>query len=251
MAQTGTLYKGTFFRHPAQRSAEAIVPVVIDLVQPRSVVDIGCGTGTWLAAFHRHGVADVFGLDGDWVPRDRLEIPRDQFQSHDLSQPLDLGRRFDLAVCLEVAEHLPAVAADSLVGLLTRHASVVLFSAAIPGQGGTGHVNEQWPGYWLDRFVQRDYLVVDCLRRRFWNDDRVEGCYAQNMRLLVSPTAMASSEALRREQQVQVAFPMDAVHPRVFDAARSQNVGLRTLLHMVPSAARRAVHRRLAARGAA
>jgi SAM-dependent methyltransferase len=250
MAQTGTLYRGTFFRHPAQRSADAIVPVVIDLVRPRSVVDIGCGTGTWLAAFRRHGVPDVFGIDGDWVPRDRLEIPREQFAPHDLSQPLDLGRRFDLAICLEVAEHLPAASADALVALLTRHAPVVLFSAAIPGQGGTGHVNEQWPGYWLDRFAQRDYLAVDCLRPRFWNDDRVEGCYAQNMRLLVSATALAENEAIRRERQVQVAFPLDAVHPRVL-AARSQNVGLRTLLRMVPSAARRALERRLAMRGVA
>lgn len=250
MAQTGALYKGTFFRHPAQRSAEAIVPAIIDLVQPRSVVDVGCGTGTWLAAFRRHGVADVFGVDGDWVPRDRLEIPREQFASHDLSQPLDLGRRFDLAVSLEVAEHLPAVSADALVALLTRHAPVVLFSAAIPGQGGTGHVNEQWPGYWLDRFAHRGYLTVDCLRPRFWNDDRVEGCYAQNMRLLVSEGALAQNEALRREREVAAAFPVDAVHPRVL-AARSQNVGLRTLLRMVPSAARRAFERRLARRGTA
>src|SRR3981081_11169 len=147
MAQTGTLYRGTFFRHPAQRSADAIVPVVIDLVRPRSVVDIGCGTGTWLAAFRRDGVPDVFGIDGDWAPRDRLQLTGGQVAHHDPSQPLDLGRRFDLAICLEVAEHLPAASADALVALLTRHAPVVLFSAAIPGQGGTGHVNEQRPVY--------------------------------------------------------------------------------------------------------
>jgi len=250
MAERATLYEGEFFRRPARRSVEAIVPLVMDLVQPHSVVDLGCSTGPWLAAFRRRGIEDIVGVDGDWVPRNRLQIPEECFYAHDLAQTIDLGRRFDLAVCIEVAEHLPSSRADGLVALLTRLAPAVLFSAAIPGQGGTGHVNEQWAGYWIDRFSQHGFTVVDCLRGRFWNDPRVESYYAQNMRLLVSADTLAASEVLQRERQRGEGFPVDAVHPRVFDAARSQTVGLRTLLRMVPSAARRALERRLAVRGA-
>src|SRR6267142_2976236 len=135
-------------RDGAKRSAEVIAPLVLELLHPRSIVDIGCGDGNWLAVFCKLGVQDVLGIDGDYVERNLLQIPQNSFRSIDLSQPFNLGRTFDLAISLEGAEHLPAACAESFVKSLTRLAPFVLFSAAIPSQGGENHLNEQWPDVW-------------------------------------------------------------------------------------------------------
>ena len=144
MAVTG--YDRVFYEGHADKarsSAEAIVPVVMELVAPTSVVDLGCGLGTWLATFGRHGVHDYLGVDGEWVERGMLEIAEDRFRTAQLDRPFRLDRRFDLAVSLEVAEHLPEHAASGFVDTLVRLAPCVLFSAAIPHQGGLRHLNEQ------------------------------------------------------------------------------------------------------------
>ncbi len=153
------------------------------------MIDVGCGQGTWLSVFAEYGATDVNGIDGDYVDRDRLEIPADRFHGQDLSRPLAVERTFDLAVSLEVAEHLPEVACDGFVESLTRLAPVVLFSAAAPYQGGQNHVNEQWPEYWAERFARHGYLPVDCLRRRVWANPDVEWWYAQNALLFVARPA--------------------------------------------------------------
>src|SRR5262245_27058351 len=143
-------------------SACEVVPLVVDLLHPRRVVDVGCGTGTWLAAFAEHGATEVLGLDGEYVDRALLDIPADCFVPADLTQPVHQLGRYDLALCLEVAEHLPASRAEGLVSDLTNLAPVVLFSAAIPLQGGVNHVNEQWPEYWAGLFRDRGFVPIDC-----------------------------------------------------------------------------------------
>jgi SAM-dependent methyltransferase len=200
-------------RDGARLSARAAVPLVLQYVAPRSVVDLGCGEGTWLSVFRENAVADVCGVDGDYVDRTRLEIPADSFLAHDLTQPLYLDRRYDLAVSLEVAEHLPAERADAFVESLVRLAPVVLFSAAAPHQGGAEHVNEQWPAYWAERFLAHDYLPVDCLRRMLWSRDDVEWWYAQNTLLYVERATLHSDGTLLREHRAcPRALPL--VHPR-------------------------------------
>jgi SAM-dependent methyltransferase len=146
-------YDAAFYdiiRDGCLRSARRVVPLVLAAVHASRVVDVGCGEGAWLSVFKEAGCT-VRGVDGDYVDRRRLLIDEDEFVGHDLTEGFDLGR-FDLAVCLEVAEHLEAPFADQLVATLVRHAPVVLFSAAIPGQGGVGHVNEQWPAFWVEKF---------------------------------------------------------------------------------------------------
>jgi SAM-dependent methyltransferase len=210
-------YSRAFFRDVsggARRSAQEIVPLVLDLVQPGSVIDVGCATGTWLALFRAHGVADILGVDGDYVERDRLEIPPEAFRSCDLTQPLALDRRFDLVVSLEVAEHLPGRCAGQFVASLTRLGPVVLFSAAIPHQGGTHHVNGQWQDYWAARFRERGYVAVDCLRWRVWTNDCVEYWYAQNAILYVEAAHLASHPVLRAEAVRSAGMPLAVVHPR-------------------------------------
>src|SRR4051812_24806997 len=126
-ADQGKYYDPKFYRElaSAQESAREILPLVLDIVKPASVIDIGCGTGNWLAIAHELGVPEILGVDGLWVTG-QLAIPREKFLEHDLSTPLRLDRRFDLVLSLEVAEHLPASSARDFVQSLCGAADVVL-----------------------------------------------------------------------------------------------------------------------------
>jgi SAM-dependent methyltransferase len=212
-------YPPDFYRRQrggSLRSARAVVAVVLPLVRPASVVDFGCGVGTWLRAFREAGVADVLGLDGDHVDRGMLEIPAERFRAADLTAPPPLGRRFDLALCLEVGEHLPAAAAAPLVAELVAAAPCVLFSAAVPGQGGVHHVNEAWPSFWAERFAAHGYERLDPVRPRVWRDPAVRWWYKQNTYLFCGREAIGSSPALARELEMARAFPFELVHDKVF-----------------------------------
>jgi SAM-dependent methyltransferase len=216
-------YDGAFFadRSGSRRSAEAVVPFLADLLEPSSVVDVGCGTGEWAAAFAARGIDDVLGVDGEYVDRSRLAIPAERFRGHDLAEPLDLGRRFDLALCLEVGEHLPADAAPVLVASLARAAPLVLFGAAIPDQRGEGHVNEQWQAWWAARFGGYGYLAVDVLRRAFWDDDRVEWWYVQNTLLYASRGEVERRPRLRALHEATASELLSVVHPRGYLSFRA------------------------------
>jgi SAM-dependent methyltransferase len=232
-------------------SAAAIVPWLVDTLGPASVVDVGCGRGAWLAAFRDAGVDDVLGLDGDYVERHSLHIDASQFRAVDLVAPPDLGRRFDLAVSLEVAEHLPADDADGFVRLLTSLAPVVIFSGAIPGQGGTHHVNEQWPAYWAQRFEREGYRAIDAVRPRFWEDPRVAYYFAQNV-VVYAEATVASEAASDLGSSVADDELLGLVHPGLLAAARDPRQrspapppSVRSLVRAFPGAVRRSIeHRR-------
>jgi SAM-dependent methyltransferase len=195
------------------RSAATGADLLVELIAPRSVVDLGCGTGIWLAALRERGVEEVFGVDGPWVPREQLAIPEALFRPHDLTEPLELGRRFDLALSLETAEHLPEEAAPRFVETLVRLAPVVVFSAAVPGQGGHHHVNERWPSYWVDLFARHGYRASTALRERLWNAETLEVWYRQNMLCFADPEHAARLPALFPPQ---AQAPLDIVHPDFF-----------------------------------
>lgn len=156
-AQLSELYSPAFYegQSPASHLAGRVVlPRVLELTAAASLVDVGCGVGTWVAAGRELGVPRVLGVDGPHVQRTSLLVPQECFRSVDLSlrgATSGLGR-FDLAISLEVAEHLPRERASSFVAELVQLAPAVLFSAAIPYQGGTDHINEQWPSWWAELF---------------------------------------------------------------------------------------------------
>lgn len=131
----------------AHSSAEHIVPLLIELVNPKSVIDVGCADETWLSVFQEHGVCDVLGIDGPWVKNDMLRIPPDKFTAWKPTKPLQIERDFDIVMSLEVAEHLPNGSAEVFVDTLIGLGPLVLFSAAIPFQCGNRHVNLQWQDY--------------------------------------------------------------------------------------------------------
>ena len=199
----------------ARRSAEVVVPIVMELLAPRSVCDVGCGPAIWLSVFADHGVEEVLGVDGDHVERDTLQIDPARFVAADLEQGVPAVGAFDLAVSLEVAEHLPASAAQGFVEGLVGLAPAVLFSAAVPGQDGLGHVNEQWPTYWRKLFREHDYRLIDCVRPRVWDSGKVKFWYRQNMLLFVDPALLESRPALEQERQRTAAAPLSIVHPRL------------------------------------
>lgn len=227
-------------------SAETVVPHLLDLVGPiASAVDLGCGVGSWLSVLRRHGVEDVTGVDGPYVPRHQLRITAEDFVPHDLCEPLDLGRRFDLAISLEVAEHLPAEKAGAFVDTLAAAAPVVLFSAAVPGQGGTGHVNEQWPDYWAERFEARGKVTVDAIRPIIWNELTVSSCIAQNLLVFADPAVVAARPALVEAAEATRRNQLALVHPRRYELAVDPGrVPLKRALRTVPHAAAGALARR-------
>lgn len=224
--QSGTVYDEKFYEGQRERSsssARCVLPVITDLVSPKSVLDVGCGVGTWVKAWVDAGLDDVLGVDGDYVDRDSLACPSDKFHSHDLNAPLFLGRHFDLVSCLEVAEHLPDTSAAVLVQSLVRHGDVVMFSAAVPRQGGTHHVNEQWPSYWAKHFLEFGYDAFDIVRPEIWDNDGIEWWYRQNILLFASK---AAADRLGFERS---SMPLDIVHP-MFLTAATEPVSLPTQL---------------------
>ena len=145
-----------------------------------SAIDIGCGVGTFLSVLHSRGVKDILGLDGEWVDKAMLMIDRDQFNMVDLRYPPKLQRKYDLAICLEVAEHLPPDCAHHFIEWLCKTSDVILFSAAIPGQGGENHFNEAWQSYWVEIFAQEGFRAHDFIRPAIWNDVKIAFWYRQN-----------------------------------------------------------------------
>jgi len=200
--------------HSSRSSAVEIVPLLLAITRCRSVVDIGCGTCLWLQVFMQNSVLDVLGVDGSYVDRNALRIPRSAFLARDLSKPLKLGRRFDLCLCLEVAEHLPEGCARGFVTSLTSLAPIVVFSAAIPGQGGIHHINERWQSYWIGLFRRHGFRASDCIRPRIWGNPKVAWWYAQNMLLFLSPKYNIRAETIRDALVKDRSGIVDVVHPR-------------------------------------
>lgn len=165
------------------RSARVVVPKILELVPATSVLDVGSGTGAWLSVFSEMGVEKIQGIDGPWVNPEGLRIPAKSFQSVDLTGDWPELPRFDLVTTFEVAEHLDASFAEAFVRKLTALSDVVVFSAAIPEQGGDHHVNERWPEYWVEIFRAQGFLVYDPFRDAIWEEKEVEWWYAQNLLL--------------------------------------------------------------------
>lgn len=222
------LYSRKFFAHLRESSvgsARALVPIVLDIHPARSVVDVGCGIGGWVKTFDEHGV-NAIGIDGDYVERKQLLIAEDRFIAHDLNRELDVidfcrrhcdkeSGRFDLALSLEVAEHLEPQRSDSLVRNLCALADVVLFAAAIPFQGGAGHINERWQSWWARKFYENGFDPFDVLRRDIWSRRDIAWWYKQNTIFYVNWNSAAHARFMTCfAQPADTIF--DIVHPELF-----------------------------------
>lgn len=170
----------TYIDSGSRASARAVAALLLGQMTIQSLLDVGAGHGAWAAEWLAAGAKEVIAVDGHYVNLKQLAIPAKNFKSHDLSEPLELRRKFDLVQSLEVAEHLSAEHAEIFVDSLVRHGDVVLFSAAVPNQGGEHHVNEQPPEYWRALFAARGYEAFDWVRPQIAANREVKAWYRFN-----------------------------------------------------------------------
>lgn len=217
------VYNDAFYRNRNRKSeyaAERILGIVFDelAVKPNSVVDIGCGVGTWLRiSKEKYGVKHVLGVDGAYVPQKYLQVSDKEFLAENLEKyeaeklyQYNQNSQFDLAISLEVAEHIDRKYAKEFVNKLCNLSNVVCFSAAIPKQGGDAHVNEQRLSYWVDLFNQNGYLLADIIRSDIWNDKRIPVWYRNNVVLFYKKDVVDLHTK-------QAKYICDIVHPEMLE----------------------------------
>lgn len=201
----------------SRQSAEVVLAPLIEVLKPASMLDVGCGTGSWLAVAGELGVSQRLGIDGGTVPRDQLEIPETSFVAQDLNQPLQHQGRVDLAMCLEVAEHLAPERGESLVAELVERSDAVLFGAAIPEQIGTHHINCRWQSYWAQLFAQHGYRRLNYVQDRFWADRRINVVYRQNAGLYLKRSRYTATRWNLMQLLLGSEHPLiDLVHPELY-----------------------------------
>jgi SAM-dependent methyltransferase len=222
-------YEDRFFDYieaGARRSAQHIIAFLRLHLHVASVLDVGCGRGVWVDEWRRSGVEDAVGADGTYVSTDRLLIPKEQFVVLDLSQTFCLDRRFDLVQSLEVAEHIPVSQAEVFVDNLIAHSDVILFSAAVPGQGGEFHVNEQSYEYWREAFARRGFEVFDCVRPNIARIGAISPWYRYNTFLYARGSALDRIPEEFRRMQLRRDEPITDLAPLVW---RLRNLTFRYL----------------------
>jgi SAM-dependent methyltransferase len=216
-----TIYPAEFYADRRAHTAHAAARVLGALppgLPRRRIADVGCGTGTWLAAALDAGSETAYGLEGDWVQPAMLDDPRIDFRAANLEQPFELPPA-DLVLSLEVAEHLSPGRAPGFVADLTASAPAILFSAAIPGQGGVGHLNERWHSFWARLFAEHGRLAYDVVRPKVWSDEAIPAWYRQNAILYLD----AATAAALKLQPTDPAL-LDIVHPAFWERANRELV---------------------------
>jgi SAM-dependent methyltransferase len=193
------------------RAAEIIIPELKKILNPSNALDVGCGIGTWTKILQEHQI-EAKGLDYFEVDRSLLVIDENDFIPIDLEQGFNLKKKFDLIICLEVLEHLKESSSDRIIDSLTKHSDTLLFSAAIPMQGGDNHVNEQPFSYWQEKFEQKGYYYYDLFREKYWQNESIEWWYRQNMFLI-------SKKQLPFEK---CTTPNTYIHPGLFNKKNNE-----------------------------
>jgi hypothetical protein len=227
-------YKDNFYEYHLQgalSSAGAVIPVVKEYVNPNSVIDIGCGIGAWLSVWEKNGVKEIKGVDGAYVDKSKLLIHQNSFEECNLENGYKDTRKYDLVSCLEVAEHLPAQSAELFVESLCALGDVILFSAAIPAQEGTMHINEQYPEYWENIFRKKGYLAIDCLRPLIWDNPKIEWWYRQNIMFFVKKSVSGNYPKLKSAAINNDGKVMSLVHPEMLKEKWKKITYYETILH--------------------
>lgn len=228
------MYSKGFFanrRYEAALSAEVLSPIILAYVRaflgaggptnetdgsadPMQMIDVGCGDGSWIDAFRKEGLT-CWGLDGPWSPcADAIKLDMANARLAELEGMVPDA--VDFILCLEFLEHLPADAAEGWLEWMAGRSRALVLSAAVPWQGGTGHINEQWPDYWQRKLSRLGYTACDGIRPLIWNDRRVAPWYRQNVVLYFrgDPGDRVSDMSLNAWRSV-IQNPLAMVHPDV------------------------------------
>lgn len=215
------LYNSKFYENrnlETQYSATVIAEIILKFVAVESVIDIGCGVGTWLQAFKsKNPEIHIVGVDGSYVDRRYMTIQEGEFYPRDLEKPVSFEEKFDLALSLEVAEHLSPYRAKGFVEDLCKLSDNVLFSAATVGQGGVGHINEQRLSYWIGLFVDKGYTMYDVIRPEIWTDKKIPWWYRQNIVFFSKKDIKDSHKKV-----------IDIIHPDVYERVVIELEGLKS-----------------------
>jgi SAM-dependent methyltransferase len=217
---TKHIYNQAFMKYAAQSSAYSaatITSILRRLLDVESVLDVGCAAGTWLRAWNELGIADLHGIDGDYVDRQMFMLPASKFTAVDLNAAFDLGRQFDLVQSLEVGEHLKETASKVFAESLARHARrYILFSAAPPGQGGEYHINEQPYEFWRHKFERLGFVPVDAVRPAIVKDKRISFWYRYNTLLFVRRELLPEIGGQLRDKVILSGQQIEDVSPLLF-----------------------------------
>jgi glycosyltransferase involved in cell wall biosynthesis len=195
------IYNDEFYneqKDASYKSAESIVPILMDVFHPRSVADIGCGAGGWLHVFNKSGVNTITGYDVNELAAEKYFIDKNNIKTNtDFSgDNFAIQNSADLLTCLEVAEHLPNEAADSFIRKITSASPVIIFSTALPGQTGVNHINEQPPWYWREKFNSFGFFEIDFIRPQILRDENICWWYRQNITCFVRSDALSANPKL-------------------------------------------------------
>ena len=180
-------------------SAEKVVNIIFDLFKPKSVIDVGCGTGLLLKHFQKKG-STIMGYEGKWINNELIEenIPKSVVNIIDFENLEKINIiKHDLCLCLEVAEHVSSDHAENFFNFISQHSNIIIFSAAIPNQGGFNHVNEQWSDYWDSKFLELGYVKYDILRPILWNEGLITWPHKQNMVVYLHESENNLSQTLK------------------------------------------------------
>jgi len=205
--QAASVYNGT-----EPNSQTLYLEFLLKLLDIKSICDLGCGPGYWVRAAKRLGIVDALGYDIPLAEGAHRIIEPNELIECDLSERYEFGRRFDLAVTTEVIEHIPQKKEKNFVDNCCRASDFVLFSGAVPYQGGVGHVNEQWLEHWSALFQRNGFHCHDLFREHFWHDSRIQYYYRQNTVLFASEEA---SSALRERGFNPSQNPKTMIHPEM------------------------------------
>jgi SAM-dependent methyltransferase len=190
------------------RSAREILQILAAVYPFRSVVDVGAGVGIWLRAAAEQGAEDLVGIEGNWVKDNANRFGGASYVYADLNTPLSIDRRFDLAISVEVAEHLNPDRSQGLVEEICRSSDVVIFGAAMPRQHGSAHINGRPHSFWIDLFENRGFACLDPFRPKVWYNSSVYPWYAQNTFLFVAETIRSRFASLPPATLVNVYHPL-------------------------------------------
>lgn len=218
------------------RSAVEYARHLSKVFKPKSVADLGCGRGTWLKAFRECGSENLVGFDGYWNNQDQMIDQSIKYIPTDLNKPIDnLKDRFDLAISLEVAEHLKEESSTTFVANITALSDVVMFGAAFENQGGDNHINEQPHTYWAKKFIQNGYIPYDIFRPTMWGNGNIDFWYQQNTFLYVKNTSRINQllDESGYKPITNLEF-MNCIHPHLYAKNTPTNLFRRTVIKMMP-----------------